>query len=131
MVLRATLFLALTLLMAPAKADLELVSTFGLVWKAPGWTSAVLKPECTQAFVREFGNRGWSSCGGSNPVYFGWPIAVDWTPGEHGVWTIRGGISHLSSVRDDGTPGEYEVGFTGLGAEFTFSWTKWNRKRRR
>lgn len=110
------------LAMFPLMANAEFVTVLGVGLKANNFSSAILDPECDQVFMPARGNRGWSSCGGNNPIFVGWPIAYDF-----GNWRV--GWFHFSSFFDGGNSigsvgDEHEVHMNCFCATYTVRWTR-------
>ena len=91
------LALFLCVLLSPVVHAGEFVTVIGGGVKVNNFSSAILDPECTQVFMPSRGNRGWSSCGGSNPIFIGWPIAYDFNDRRSRI-----GWFHFSSYFDGG-----------------------------
>ena len=131
--------LLLFLLALPVQADWnddwDVVSTMGTGFKLNNQSSAVLDPNCTMILFtqgKEFRNgRKEASCGGDNPIFIGWPIAME---KNMPYWRVKWGWFHMSSIFDgsklDWLHGDQrEVHFDCVCMEATFNWSKRRRNR--
>ena len=135
---RHNLALLAAAFLATSAAHADWISEFGLGVKLPT-SSVVLLPECDMVALipgsqiyNERGARPTASCGGSNPIFVGWPIAYERDFG--GPWRVRGGWFHISSIKDghgrmadwlDGDDRETHMDCLCMTA--TFNWSR--RKR--
>lgn len=126
------------LLLVPALASADIVTEFGLGWKVN--QSVVLHPDCNYVHIHDTNpvkftalhlGREHASCGGSNPIFIGWPIAFE---RERDPWRWRVGWFHLSSIADGhGRFSQWlgsdrrETHLDCICATATFNWTKWRR----
>jgi hypothetical protein len=127
------LILTLILLSGHAQAEGEWITEFGGGYKIEATSSALFHKDCTQAYMRELGNRGWSSCGGDNPVFVGWPIMYRTTK-NWGYWQV--GWFHQSHWFDgsgfvDWGGDAYELHFDCVCATIGFNWSRLNRRSKR
>lgn len=120
-----TLILALFLVVSQAKADM--ISEFGGGLK--GQMSETLEPSCEYALtfdnlghyrVDEQGRIKTVPCGGSQPIFIGWPVAWESANGD-----LRIGWFHMSHWVS-GPPFNHdpEVSFNCICATYKFHWKR-------